>query len=215
MDGAPSPQDPAPVDPRGRRAAALAPRRLVAVALVFYGVLAAVAGLWRVGWSRESLLYATEAAAARGVAWTDLGLGLSAAALVVWLSWEFTRRTRAGEALGRALAGALGPVSMPQCLLLALASGTAEEAFFRGALQPQVGLLAASALFALAHFVPRRELLPWSAFSLAAGFLLGALYELTGNLVAPIAAHVGVNAVNLNLLVRRFGGSDESLPRIP
>ena len=60
----------------------------------------------------------------------------------------------------------------------------------------------ASLLFAAAHFVPRRELLPWTAFSLGAGFVLGGLFLATGNLVAPIVAHVAINAVNLNLLVR-------------
>jgi membrane protease YdiL (CAAX protease family) len=54
------------------------------------------------------------------------------------------------------------------------------------------------------HFVPRREFLPWTGFSVAAGFLLGWLFESTGNLVAPIAAHALVNGVNLSLLVRRY-----------
>jgi membrane protease YdiL (CAAX protease family) len=88
--------------------------------------------------------------------------------------------------------------------VLALSSGIAEEALFRGALQPVVGLVWASLLFALAHLVPRRELLPWSLFSLAAGFLLGGLYAATGNLVAPIVAHVVVNAANLRRLSRDF-----------
>ena len=80
----------------------------------------------------------------------------------------------------------------------------AEEALFRGALQPQVGLLAASLLFGLAHFAPRRELLPWTVFSLAAGLLLGTLFEETGNLVAPVVAHAGINAVNLRWLSQRY-----------
>jgi membrane protease YdiL (CAAX protease family) len=76
----------------------------------------------------------------------------------------------------------------------------AEEAFFRGALQPHVGLVAASLIFGLAHFAPRRDLLPWTAFSLGAGLLLGGLFEMTGNLLAPVAAHALINAVNLRFL---------------
>ena len=83
-------------------------------------------------------------------------------------------------------------------------SAVAEEAFFRGALQPQLGLPATSLLFALAHFAPRRDLLPWTAFALAAGFALGALFEATGNLVAPTLAHAVVNAINLWLLSRDY-----------
>jgi membrane protease YdiL (CAAX protease family) len=81
----------------------------------------------------------------------------------------------------------------------------AEETFFRGALQPTLGWLPASLIFGLVHFAPRRELLPWTGFALCVGMVLGALFESTGNLVAPIVAHVGINAVNLRRLVVRYG----------
>ncbi|HXK23857.1 MAG TPA: CPBP family glutamic-type intramembrane protease, partial [Myxococcota bacterium] len=77
------------------------------------------------------------------------------------------------------------------------------EAFFRGALQPRVGLVFASALFAAAHFAPRREFLPWPFFAFAAGLAFGALFDATGNLVAPVVAHAGVNAWNLRWLAMR------------
>ncbi len=99
---------------------------------------------------------------------------------------------------------------MRQAWLLALASGIGEEALFRGALQPVVGLWWTSLLFAAAHFVPRRELLLWSVFSLLAGLLLGGLYEATGNLLAPTIAHVVINGVNLNRLVRDYGARSDS-----
>jgi membrane protease YdiL (CAAX protease family) len=122
----------------------------------------------------------------------------------VFLSGWFTRATRSGERLARALARLIGQRTLGECVALALVSGIGEEAFFRGALQPQLGLVGASLLFALAHFAPRRELLPWTAFSLAAGFALGWLFEATGNLVAPIVAHAVVNAINLRLLSRDY-----------
>jgi membrane protease YdiL (CAAX protease family) len=103
------------------------------------------------------------------------------------------------------LATALGPLGLKRALVLAVASGIAEEMFFRGALQPRVGLGIASVLFAAAHFLPRRILLPWTAFALIAGFILGGLFEWTGNLVAPVTAHIVVNAINLPLLEYYFG----------
>jgi membrane protease YdiL (CAAX protease family) len=175
---------------------------MVPAATVFYGVLFGLAWLWTwlVG---DSLWFDGAAAEAAGVRWgRDVGAGLIAAALTIALSWELTRRTELGRGLARALAGLIGRLDWKRCVLLAAMSGLAEEAFFRGALQPRIGLLAASVLFALAHFVPRRDLVAWSAFSLAAGLLLGALFEATGNLVAPIVAHAGINAVNLWLLGR-------------
>ena len=107
--------------------------------------------------------------------------------------------------MGRALAEAVGPVSVPNLVLLALASGLAEEMLFRGALQPRVGLVLASLLFGCVHFVPRREFLPWTVFAILAGLLFGAIFEWTGNLIAPVVAHILVNGVNLPLLMRRYG----------
>jgi hypothetical protein len=173
------------------------------MALLFYGalLLAALAWAWLAG---RSLLFATDAAAQRGVSpGTDLGAGLLAAAVVVLLSRQITDHTSFGDRLAESLRALLGPLTLGQCWLLALVSGVAEEAFFRGALQPQVGLLAASLLFGAAHFVPRRDLLPWTAFSVAAGLLLGWLFDATGNLVAPIVCHAGINGVNLRLLTRQ------------
>jgi len=186
----------------------------VRMALLFYGVVLAVAILWRMGIQGEPLFFASTRAAERGVRLgRDLAAGLAGAALVVLLSWEFTRRTASGQLLAKTLASLVGSLTLRECLLLALASGIGEEAFFRGALQPRVGLIAASLLFGAAHFIPRRGLVAWSAFSLAAGFLLGGLFAWTGNLLAPITAHVGINAVNLRLLTLEFGqGPGEAPP---
>ena len=175
---------------------------LVRVAVLFYAALLAAALIW--SWlAGRSLLWTSPAAAQRGVSpGVDVGAGLLAAALVILLSRQLTERTRVGERLAQTLRAALGPLSLGECWLLALLSGVAEEAFFRGALQPQVGLLAASLLFGAAHFVPRRELWLWTGFSIAAGLLLGWLFDATGNLVAPVVAHAAINGVNLRLLTR-------------
>ncbi len=180
------------------------PRSLMRLALLFYGILFAAAALWA-ELAGRSLLFASPEAASRGIdPASDLAVGLLAAGLVILLSRQLTERSRWGEQLARALAAVLGRLSIRECALLAILSGVAEEAFFRGALQPQVGLVAASLLFGLAHIAPRRELLPWTLFSLAAGFLLGALFDATGNLVAPAVTHILVNAVNLRFLSVRY-----------
>jgi membrane protease YdiL (CAAX protease family) len=109
--------------------------------------------------------------------------------------------------MGRFLGRVLGHLDWRRCLLLAVLSGVAEETLFRGMIQPRVGLVAASLLFGLAHFVPRRALLPWTLMSVAAGFLLGWLFDVTGNLVAPVIAHAGINAVNLRFVSQRYAPS--------
>jgi len=182
--------------------------------LLFYGAMAVAAVLWRVGFHGEDLLYAAGGSQPLRELHpiSDLGLGLLLGGGVLALSHVMTVRSRWGEGLARSLARALGPLTVPEALLLALASGTAEEMFFRGALQPRVGWLVASLLFGAMHFVPRREFLPWTGFAIAVGLLLGWAFDYTGNLVAPVVAHVVINGVNLPLLTRRYG-SDRELTR--
>lgn len=179
------------------------PVRLVPAALVFYGLLLAAALVWTQLEGR-SPWFASDGAAHQGVRWLwDVSLGLAVGAAWVIGSRALTLASASGRALADALARLLGRPSWAACLALAATSGVAEEAFFRGALQPRVGLVAASLLFALAHFAPRREFLPWPLFALAAGLSFGLLFDATGNLVAPVVAHAGVNALNLRWLASR------------
>jgi membrane protease YdiL (CAAX protease family) len=185
---------------------------LVRIGLYFYGAMMAVALVWRVGFYGESILYASASDEAAGLHLVrDSLIGLTAGAAVVLASRIMTRATDWGEAMARALGESLGRVSIPDALLLAAASGLGEELFFRGALQPRVGLMVATLLFGCVHFVPRRELLPWTGFAIAAGALFGVTFEWTGNIVAPVVAHTVVNAVNLPLLSREYGDP----PQIP
>jgi membrane protease YdiL (CAAX protease family) len=171
-------------------------------ASIVYGLLAAAALGWN-EWTGRPWAYRDAGAAAAGIDWPrDLSLGLGCAAAVIAVSQALTTRTRWGAALAREFARALGPLTLGECAALAALSGFAEEAFFRGALQPRLGWLCASVLFGLAHFPPRRALWPWTGAALVAGLLLGALFAATGNLVAPITAHAAINAVNLRLLSR-------------
>jgi membrane protease YdiL (CAAX protease family) len=184
---------------------AAGPVPIVRAAVQFYALLLAAAMLWTF-WLGDSLFFRSPADAVRGIRiGADFALGIAAAAVVIGFSEWLTRRTRLGRELAAALTGVLGRRSPVECIVLALASGFAEEAFFRGALQPQVGLVIASLIFGVVHFVPRREFLPWTAFAIAAGFLFGWLFDTTGNLVAPVVAHASINAVNLWLLSNRDG----------
>ncbi len=175
---------------------------MVPAALVFYALMFGGALLWA-SLTTGSLFTAPGQIPGEGLRpLRDTGAGLLAAFFVIFISRELTRRTGWAAGLARALGELLGRLSLTECWLLAVASSLGEEALFRGALQPQVGLVAASLIFGLAHFVPRRDLMPWTLFSVAAGFLLGALFEATGNLIAPIVAHMVINGVNLRAITR-------------
>ena len=180
---------------------------LVKVAILFYGLVFGIAWAWAT-LADSSLFFATDAAQADGASpVSDVLVGGIAGLVAVHLSRMFTRRTRSGEVMARALGSVLGTLSVYQCFVLALSSGIAEEALFRGALQPRVGLVLASLLFGLAHFVPRRDLAVWTLTTIAAGFMLGLLFQETGNLIAPTVAHFTINALNLRWLSANYGST--------
>lgn len=169
----------------------------------FYGALLAAAWIWRELADGVPPIRAVGAEPDALAGWPgQLALGLAAGAALAFVSRAWTRRSAAGARLAEELARLLGPVGPVRALLLALLSGVAEEAFFRGALQPRVGLVAASLLFGLAHWGPTPALRPWALYAALAGMGFGALFAWTGTLVAPAAAHVAVNALNLHWLGR-------------
>jgi hypothetical protein len=138
----------------------------------------------------------------------DALLGLGCGLMVVAGSAAAVAYSTAYRRLADVMAGFIGPARWPAVVLAAVASGVAEECLFRGAVQPTLGLVLASVLFAACHFVPDRRFAPWTVFALAAGFGLGALFAWRGSLVAPVVAHFTINLINLKMLARRAARRD-------
>jgi membrane protease YdiL (CAAX protease family) len=86
--------------------------------------------------------------------------------------------------------------------LLALSSGFAEELFFRGAMQPALGLLLTSLIFGAVHTGPRRVFVAWSVWAFIMGLLFGVIFELSGVLWGPVLAHVWINQRNMAYMRR-------------
>jgi membrane protease YdiL (CAAX protease family) len=78
-------------------------------------------------------------------------------------------------------------------VLLAALSGVSEELLFRGALQPSVGLAAASLLFGALHLVNPA----YALWATGVGALFGVTYASTANLVVPMAMHATYNFLAL------------------
>jgi hypothetical protein len=173
-------------------------------------------------WSRPALVLVLYLAlASAGIAWSTLRgdasvwrfagredpqiiLGI-VAGLLIGLGFVFgsrfaTHRFEWGRALHRDLRALLGPLPGPEIVVLALASATGEEIFFRGALLPAIGLWGSSAIFALLHIGPKVRFLPWTFSSLVAGLVFGQLFMWAGDLSGPVVAHFTVNALNLRYL---------------
>lgn len=92
-------------------------------------------------------------------------------------------------------------------LFVSICAGWGEELFFRGLLQPVVGIWLASLFFALAHgVIPpfSRGRLGMFLFLLVAGLLLGTVAE-TAGLAAAMALHAAYDFVLLLLMHRDLG----------
>lgn len=161
--------------------------QLVRLLAVFYGVLLLAAVAWNTLRGREPLLW--------GPIVPGLAFGLAAACVTVTLGLLVYRFTPALRKIAEELAPRLVDGARRWDLLqVSVFSGVGEEAFFRGALQPEIGLVATALIFGAAHIGPDRRYLAWTAWAIFAGFLFGGLYEVTGGLLAPMVAHSLHNA---------------------
>lgn len=100
-------------------------------------------------------------------------------------------------------------------LVLGVASGVAEELFFRGLLAPVLGLLMSSIAFGALHRLRGRVGWIWGSWAALMGLLFGALFFATGSLLGAMLAHASINVMNLRFLrdtdveprkPRRLGG---------
>lgn len=169
----------------------------VRLAAVFYGVLVLAAAVLGALGDRNVLDPGDSPVLA-------LALGVAAACVTVLFSIVSYRLAP----VVRELAAELGPLLVDgarrrDLVLVSVFSGVGEEALFRGALQPVLGIWLSSLLFGALHVGPDRRYLWWTAWAVGAGLLFGLLYAWTGGLLAPVVAHVSHNAATLLLWRRR------------
>ena len=167
-------------------------RRPLLLATVFYAVMLLLAlllrALWFDGWFHIGDL---------GAPSPDAVLAAVAITLAVLAATPWSMRFAWARRLGDLIATTFGPLTPLRALWLGLVSGLGEELLFRGALQPMIGLLPASLLFAFAHAMGW-----WWLFALIMGLVLGLLYAWDGNLWPCVLAHAAINAINLYRLSR-------------
>ncbi|MBI3269830.1 MAG: CPBP family intramembrane metalloprotease [Planctomycetes bacterium] len=173
--------------------------RLAERIAALYALLAVAGVVWIFGAGRfrETLTPAGPGSVARGLA-----VGGGVAALVVVASLLLRRGSGWVRGMEALLGKTLGPLPTGAVFLLAGSSALGEEIFFRAGLQPTLGLPLASLLFGVLHFPADARLVPWTLFATVMGFALGLLYQECGTLAAPLAAHFGINVVNLWVITR-------------
>lgn len=133
----------------------------------------------------------------------SLPLGLI---FVVCISWPVGPLRRIATLAREVIVPLFAPCTPLDLLVVAVAAGLGEELLFRGLLQQALtnwlgtwgSLVAASVVFGLFHpFTPTYVLL-----AALAGLVLGVLWLITGNLLAPVVAHGVYDWVALVYLVR-------------
>jgi membrane protease YdiL (CAAX protease family) len=173
---------------------------LVRIELFASSLLLGLAAVWSTARDLDLATAARPALAPLGV---GIAAGLALAATLPLVTAPWARRVLVLRGLRRAwdsLESGLGPsLRLYEVLVLAICSAISEEAFFRGVLQREVGITAASVLFGLLHPLGLSYML-WAA---TAGAGLGVLFAATGSLVAPVAAHATYNLIALGYLRRR------------
>lgn len=166
------------------------------LAALFYGLMVVAAALWNGLRGREMPLlgdsFVQSLALGAGVAAVTFCLGVLAYRLLPPM------RRIADELAPSVVDGA----RLRDLMLVSLFSGVGEEALFRGAVQPEFGLVAASIAFGVLHVGPDRRYLLWTAWALLAGFLFGWLLLVSGGLLAPVLAHTLHNAATFALWKR-------------
>jgi membrane protease YdiL (CAAX protease family) len=82
-------------------------------------------------------------------------------------------------------------LGLGDALVISLAAGIGEEFFFRGLLQPYLGIVLTSILFSLAHFAfELKRFYKLAILYFFIGILFGVVYELFQSLWVPLIFHV-------------------------
>jgi membrane protease YdiL (CAAX protease family) len=182
------------------------------MALWFYGGFAAIAYavmFWWYGW-------ALFVPAPGWFFWSVIAW--IAGVAVCWLSKELLGQFDWAREMESEFVNILGPLELGEVLILAASSAIGEESVFRGVLQPWLGLVNATLVFALVHAPMSKKLRPWPIFALAIGFLLGGLTWVSGSIIPPIVTHATVNGLNLYVIgerARRLGIPRRNFPPDP
>ena len=166
-----------------------------------YGSLAALGAALALAFGRDPLVVPVRLGLTGA---TSILASLALGVLVAGMTIALTRAVVPRAAWGRELHAHLRPVVRTSddstLLLLAIASSIGEELFFRGFLTQIVGVVLSSVAFGLLHQVRGRARWVWAAWAAVTGALFSGIFELSGHLAGPIAAHAAINWANLRYL---------------
>jgi len=86
-----------------------------------------------------------------------------------------------------------GPLNYLGIFYVSCVAGISEELFFRGGLQPLIGIIPTSIIFGLLHMGFYKKLLPYGLYVFVLSLIFGYLFQARGNLYACILCHLTIN----------------------
>lgn len=130
--------------------------------------------------------------------WSDIGLGLVVGGLFAGGLWIVGRYIEGFKAIRERIAAVLDLTALRgwHIVVLSLVAAVPEEIFFRGAMQPALGLLVTSLIFGALHAITPL----YFVYAALASLGLGLLRNWNDALLVPMAAHFAVDVVSLGLL---------------
>lgn len=143
----------------------------------------------------------------------DTLVGLLAGWLFGWLVWVYGERFPGTFQIRERLIDTFDFAHFRwwQIVALALIAAIPEEIFFRGALQPEIGVVLTSLIFGALHGLTPA----YFVYATVAAMGLGLMAEWRGTLWLPIAAHFAVDYVSLMALVRWVRSQEPTLVELP
>ncbi|MEW6096838.1 MAG: CPBP family intramembrane glutamic endopeptidase [bacterium] len=86
-----------------------------------------------------------------------------------------------------------GPLNYLGIFYVSCIAGISEELFFRGGLQPLIGIIPTSVIFGLLHMGFYKKLLPYGLYAFGLSLVFGYLFLIIGDLYACILCHFMIN----------------------
>lgn len=132
-------------------------------------------------------------------------LGLLAGSVLTITSNLFEMEFAEYKVINNYLLDVVGKAPIHLILLLSFISAAGEEVFFRLALQPELGIVATTFVFAMLHLGPKSLPNSWTLMSIIISTLLGVIYQYTGSLLPIFLAHFIMNLTSMFKLRYRYG----------
>lgn len=135
--------------------------------------------------------------------WIAAGIGAGFLA-VTWISAAYRLWLAFARSIQVTVRQVFGLMELRTLVVISFLAALGEEFFFRGVLQPVIGVTGASLIFAVLHSGFRRELWAYGLTAFIISVIFGLLYHVGGELWAAVAAHATYNLVTSFAISRKF-----------